>query len=139
VQSGDVVVVRYEGPHGGPGMREMLDITAAIVGRGLGSTVALVTDGRFSGATRGLMVGHVAPEASRGGALAAVQDGDGIRIDTSTRELQLLLPEAVIATRLAASRPPLRAAERGVFSKYRTLVGSAAEGAVTIDPIGGAH
>jgi dihydroxy-acid dehydratase len=131
VVPGNVVVIRYEGPHGGPGMREMLDVTAAIVGRGLGGSVALVTDGRFSGATRGLMVGHVAPEASRGGALAAVYDGDVIQIDIARRELTLKLPAAEIATRMANTKPPARPRERGVFGKYQVLVNSASEGAIT--------
>jgi dihydroxy-acid dehydratase len=131
IVAGQIVVVRYEGPHGGPGMREMLDITAAIVGRGLGSSVALVTDGRFSGATRGLMIGHVAPEASRGGALAAVHDGDVILIDIARRELTLEVAAAELAVRLASAVPPTRPRERGVFGKYQALVGSAAEGAIT--------
>jgi dihydroxy-acid dehydratase len=128
---GDVVVIRYEGPAGGPGMREMLHVTAAIVGEGLGDDVALVTDGRFSGATRGLMVGHVAPEAARGGALAAVQDGDMIEIDVEGRELRVELSDDEIAARLRDwTAPPARYTE-GVFAKYAALVSSASEGAVT--------
>ncbi len=128
---GDVVVIRYEGPAGGPGMREMLHVTAAIVGEGLGDDVALVTDGRFSGATRGLMVGHVSPEAARGGALAAVQEGDMIEIDVEGRELRVELSDDEIAARLRDwTAPPPRYTD-GVFAKYAALVSSASEGAVT--------
>jgi dihydroxy-acid dehydratase len=128
---GDVVVIRYEGPAGGPGMREMLHVTAAIVGEGLGDDVALVTDGRFSGATRGLMVGHVSPEAARGGPLAALQDGDLIEIDVEGRELRVELSDDEIAARLRDwTVPPPRYTE-GVFAKYAALVSSASEGAVT--------
>ena len=130
VREGDVLVVRYEGPAGGPGMREMLSVTASVVGAGLGESVALVTDGRFSGATRGLMVGHVAPEAARGGALAVVRDGDGITIDVDAGTLELELDDAEIAERLAAWQPPPAQYTRGVFARYRALVGSASEGAV---------
>jgi dihydroxy-acid dehydratase len=128
VGPGDVVVVRYEGPAGGPGMREMLSVTSSIVGAGLGESVALVTDGRFSGATRGLMVGHVTPEAARGGPLAVVQDGDTIAIDLDARTVTL--EDVDIAARLAAWRPPQLAYATGVFGRYRALVGSASEGAV---------
>src|SRR5205085_6415470 len=100
IRSGDVVVIRYEGPAGGPGMREMLGVTAAIVGEGLGDSVALITDGRFSGATRGLMVGHVAPEAARGGPIAALRDGDPISIDISGRKLSVDLEDAALQQRL---------------------------------------
>jgi dihydroxy-acid dehydratase len=127
---GDVLVVRYEGPAGGPGMREMLSVTASVVGAGLGESVALVTDGRFSGATRGLMVGHVAPEAARGGPLAAVRDGDTIRIDVAAGTLDLDVEEDEIARRLAVWNPPLPLYDFGVFARYRACVGSAAEGAV---------
>jgi dihydroxy-acid dehydratase len=128
---GDVVVIRYEGPAGGPGMREMLHVTAAIVGEGLGDDVALVTDGRFSGATRGLMVGHVSPEAARGGPLAAVQDGDLIEIDVESRELRVQLSDDEIAARLRDwTAPPPRYTD-GVFAKYAALVSSASEGAIT--------
>jgi len=131
---GDVIVVRYEGPAGGPGMREMLHVTAAIVGEGLGDDVALVTDGRFSGATRGLMVGHVSPEAARGGPLAAVQDGDMIEIDVESRELRVELSDDEVAARLRDwAAPPPRYTE-GVFAKYAALVSSASEGAVTRPP-----
>ena len=130
VSEGDVLVVRYEGPAGGPGMREMLSVTASVVGAGLGETVALVTDGRFSGATRGLMVGHVAPEAARGGPLAAIRDGDSITIDVAAGTLSAELDDAEIARRLAAWQPPPPRYEKGVFARYRVLVGSASEGAV---------
>jgi dihydroxy-acid dehydratase len=130
VQPGDVLVVRYEGPAGGPGMREMLSVTASVVGAGLGASVALVTDGRFSGATRGLMVGHVAPEAARGGPLAAVADGDTIAIDVDAKTLHLELGEDELAARLAAWHPPVLPYEFGVFGRYRALVSSASEGAV---------
>ncbi len=131
---GDVIVIRYEGPAGGPGMREMLHVTAAIVGEGLGDDVALVTDGRFSGATRGLMVGHVSPEAVRGGPLAAVQDGDTIVIDVEARELRVELSEDEIAARLRDWTVPPPRYTAGVFAKYAALVSSASEGAVTRPP-----
>lgn len=131
IQDGDVLVIRYEGPAGGPGMREMLGVTAAIVGAGLGETVALLTDGRFSGATRGLMVGHVAPEAARWGPIATVRDGDMIVIDCGERRLDLELDLEEITTRLAAVKPrPIRY-RSGVFAKYAHLVSSASRGAVT--------
>jgi dihydroxy-acid dehydratase len=130
VAAGDVLVVRYEGPAGGPGMREMLSVTASVVGAGLGDSVALVTDGRFSGATRGLMVGHVAPEAARGGPLGVVQDGDTIAIDVDARTLVLEITADELAARLAAWQPPELPYGRGVFGRYRRLVGSASEGAV---------
>ena len=129
IRAGDVVVIRYEGPRGGPGMREMLDVTAAIVGRGLIDHVALVTDGRFSGATHGLMVGHVAPEAAVGGPLAAVQDCDTITVDVPAR--LVALDVADIDARLAAWVPPAPRYRGGVFAKYAQLVGPASEGAVT--------
>jgi dihydroxy-acid dehydratase len=131
VQPGDVVVIRYEGPSGGPGMREMLGVTAAIMGAGLGDSVALVTDGRFSGATRGLMAGHVAPEAARGGPIAAVRDGDVITFDLTARTLSLDVPAAVLAERLAQLPPPPHRATSGVIGKYARLVSSAAQGAIT--------
>jgi len=130
VNEGDVLVVRYEGPAGGPGMREMLSVTASVVGAGLGDTVALVTDGRFSGATRGLMIGHVSPEAIRGGPIAIVQDGDTIVIDVDAKSLSLELDDVELAVRLAAWQPPPSSLEGGVFARYRALVGSASEGAV---------
>jgi dihydroxy-acid dehydratase len=127
IEPGDVVVVRYEGPAGGPGMREMLSVTSSIVGAGLGESVALVTDGRFSGATRGLMVGHVTPEAARGGPLAVVRDGDVIAIDLDARTVTLETDDLV--ERLAAWTMPQLPYARGVFGRYRALVGSASEGA----------
>jgi dihydroxy-acid dehydratase len=130
VQPGDVLVVRYEGPAGGPGMREMLSVTASVVGAGLGDSVALVTDGRFSGATRGLMVGHVTPEAARGGPLAAVRDGDAITIDVDRRTLSVALSDEELATRLAELSPRELPEATGVFARYRALVGSASDGAV---------
>jgi dihydroxy-acid dehydratase len=130
VAAGDVLVVRYEGPAGGPGMREMLSVTASVVGAGFGDSVALVTDGRFSGATRGLMVGHVAPEAARGGPLAAVRDGDTVTVDIDARTLTVALDPLELAARLAAWRLPELPYDRGVFGRYRRLVGSASEGAV---------
>jgi dihydroxy-acid dehydratase len=130
VLPGDVLVVRYEGPAGGPGMREMLSVTASVVGAGLGDSVALVTDGRFSGATRGLMVGHVAPEAARGGPLAAVRDGDLITIDAEASTLSIDIDDAELARRLAAVEPPASPYTSGVLARYRLLVGSASEGAV---------
>jgi len=129
VAPGSVVVVRYEGPAGGPGMREMLSVTASVVGAGLGDSVALVTDGRFSGATRGLMVGHVAPEAARGGPIAIVRDGDEITIDVDAKELTLALSNEEIARRLAEWTLPPLPYDGGVFGRYRALVGSASEGA----------
>jgi len=134
LRAGDVVVIRYEGPAGGPGMREMLHVTAAIVGEGLGDEIALVTDGRFSGATHGLMVGHVSPEAVRGGPIAALQDGDTVVVDVEGRELRVELTDDEIAVRLRDwSAPPPRYAA-GVFAKYAALVSSASEGAVTRPP-----
>ena len=130
VQAGDIVVIRYEGPKGGPGMREMLAVTAALVGQGLGDEVAMVTDGRFSGATRGLMVGHVAPEAYVGGPIAIVKDGDEITIDAPNRTLELHVSEDEIARRLASWTPPAPHYERGALAKYAHLVSSASEGAV---------
>ncbi len=131
IRAGDVVVIRNEGPAGGPGMREMLAVTAAIVGAGLGTSVALVTDGRFSGATRGLMAGHVAPEAARGGPIAAVGEGDIIVFDVPNRRLDVELPPSELASRLGTwSAPPPRYT-RGVMAKYARLVGSASDGAIT--------
>ena len=131
IQPGDVVVIRYEGPAGGPGMREMLGVTAAIVGKGLGESVALMTDGRFSGATRGLMIGHVAPEAIRRGPIAAVQEGDIIVIDVDKRRLDVELDDATIEQRLRDWQAPESRYKSGVFAKYASLVSSAAQGAVT--------
>jgi dihydroxy-acid dehydratase len=131
IKTGDVVVIRYEGPKGGPGMREMLSVTAAIVGEGLGEGVALITDGRFSGATRGLMVGHIAPEAALGGPIAAIREGDKITIDTKIRKLELEISDAEIARRMAGWKPPAPHYKTGVFAKYAALVRSASEGAIT--------
>ena len=131
IRAGDVVVIRYEGPRGGPGMREMLGVTAALVGEGLGEQVALLTDGRFSGATRGLMAGHVAPEAAVGGPIAAVAEGDTITFDVEARRLDLDVSESILRERLARWRAPVPRYTSGVFAKYVALVSSAAEGAVT--------
>ena len=131
IHQGDIVVIRYEGPRGGPGMREMLGVTSAIVGEGLSETVALVTDGRFSGATRGFMVGHIAPEAAVGGPIAAVREGDPITIDIRTRQISLDIPETELQKRLAAFRRPEPKYTSGVMAKYVALVGSAADGAIT--------
>jgi dihydroxy-acid dehydratase len=131
IEAGDVVVIRNEGPVGGPGMREMLAVTAAIVGEGLGETVALLTDGRFSGATRGFMAGHIAPEAALGGPIAAVRDGDTITIDVPGRRIDVALDDDEIARRVAAYGAPDNGVETGVLSKYAKLVSSASEGAVT--------
>jgi dihydroxy-acid dehydratase len=131
IESGDVIVIRNEGPAGGPGMREMLQVTAAIVGEGLGEEVALLTDGRFSGATRGLMVGHVAPEAVKGGPIAALRDGDEVTIDIDGRRIDVALTDKQIAERTAAYEPRPSPFGPGVMSKYAGSVGSAAQGAVT--------
>jgi len=131
IKPGDVVVIRNEGPSGGPGMREMLHVTAALVGEGLGEEVALLTDGRFSGATHGLMAGHVAPEALHGGPIAAVRDGDIIEFDVHARELRLKLSDDEIRERVAAYTPPPPQYKTGALAKYARLVGSASEGAIT--------
>jgi dihydroxy-acid dehydratase len=131
IKEGDVIVVRYEGPKGGPGMREMLGVTSAIVGAGLADTTGLVTDGRFSGATRGFMVGHVAPEAAVGGPMAAVKEGDIIAIDIEKCTIELEVPAAEIAARLKDWKPREQRYKSGVFHKYVRLVGSASKGAVT--------
>ena len=130
IAAGDVVVIRYEGPAGGPGMREMLHVTAALVGEGLGDAVALITDGRFSGATHGLMVGHIAPEAARGGPIAALRDGDVIEVDVERRELRVLLSDDEVEARLrdVTARPPRYT--KGVLARYAASVSSASEGAV---------
>jgi len=134
VHKGDVVVIRYEGPKGGPGMREMLAVTAAIVGAGLGPDVAMVTDGRFSGGTRGLMIGHVAPEAANGGPIALTEEGDTITIDVEARTLTLNVPDDVLAERRAHWQAPALKYRRGVFARYAALVGSAKDGAVLRTP-----
>jgi dihydroxy-acid dehydratase len=131
IKAGDVVVIRYEGPRGGPGMREMLGVTGALVGEGLAESVALLTDGRFSGGTHGFMVGHVAPEAARGGPIAAVADGDTIVFDIEKRRLDVELSDADMRKRLANWRAPEPRYKTGVFAKYAALVSSASEGAVT--------
>jgi dihydroxy-acid dehydratase len=131
IEAGDVVVIRNEGPAGGPGMREMLAVTAALVGEGLGEEVALITDGRFSGATHGFMAGHVAPEAARGGPIAAVRDGDEVTIDVDARRLDVALSDDEIAERIAVYSAPSNGVQDGVLTKYAKLVSSAAEGAVT--------
>jgi dihydroxy-acid dehydratase len=131
IKAGDVVVIRYEGPRGGPGMREMLGVTAALVGEGLGEQVALLTDGRFSGATRGLMAGHVAPEAAVGGPIAAVREGDTIVFDIDGRRLDVEVSDAVLRERLASWKAPAPRYTSGVMAKYAAMVSSAAEGAVT--------
>ncbi len=134
IVAGDVVVIRNEGPVGGPGMQEMLSVTAALVGEGLGDVVALITDGRFSGGTHGLMIGHIAPEAALGGPIAAVREGDSIVIDVDRKALDLEVPADEIARRLASWSPPAPRYPGGVLAKYAALVGSASEGAVTTGP-----
>jgi dihydroxy-acid dehydratase len=131
IKAGDVIVIRYEGPSGGPGMREMLAVTGAIVGAGLGDSVALITDGRFSGATHGFCIGHIAPEAARGGPIAAVRDGDPIVIDVAARTLNIDVDPGVVKERLAAWRAPQPRYPSGVLGKYARLVSSASLGAVT--------
>lgn len=131
IKAGDVVVIRNEGPKGGPGMREMLGVTAALVGEGLGNSVALLTDGRFSGATHGLMMGHVSPEAALGGPIAAVHEGDIIHIDVNQRVLEVDVSDATLKERLAAYKPRPAMYRSGVFAKYAALVSSASEGAIT--------
>jgi dihydroxy-acid dehydratase len=134
IKAGDVVVIRYEGPKGGPGMREMLAVTAALVGAGLGDSVALLTDGRFSGATHGLMAGHVAPEAVNGGPIAALADGDIVVFDIPNRQLNVELSAADIYKRLASWKPPAPRFSNGVMAKYALLVSSSSLGAVTLVP-----
>jgi dihydroxy-acid dehydratase len=134
IKSGDVVVIRNEGPKGGPGMREMLSVTGAIVGEGLGASVALLTDGRFSGATHGLMAGHVSPEAALGGPIAAVRDGDMIRFDVSQRILEVEISGEVLRQRMQEWKPPRPRYPTGVFAKYAALVSSASQGAITRPP-----
>ena len=136
IAAGDVVVIRYEGPKGGPGMREMLGVTAALVGQGLGETVALLTDGRFSGATRGLMAGHVAPEAAHRGPIAALRDGDTVTLDITNRTLSVDLSDEEIEERLASWSEPEPRFATGVMAKYAALVSSASEGAVTDPKLG---
>jgi len=134
IQAGDVLVIRYEGPKGGPGMREMLSPTGAIMGKGLGKEVALITDGRFSGGSHGFVVGHVTPEAAVGGPIALVEDGDTIRIDAESKEISVQVSDEVMATRRASWKRPVSPVQRGALAKYRSAVSSASEGAVTIPP-----
>ena len=134
IKPGDVVVIRYEGPVGGPGMQEMLQVTAALVGEGLGDSVALLTDGRFSGGTHGLMIGHVAPEAALGGPIAVVEEGDEIVIDVDRKALDLNVGPDEVARRFARWTPPAARYPGGVMAKYAALVGSASQGAVTTGP-----
>jgi len=134
IKSGDVVVIRNEGPKGGPGMREMLSVTGAIVGEGLGSSVALLTDGRFSGATHGLMAGHVSPEAALGGPIGAVRDGDMIRFDVKERILEVEISNEILRQRMKEWKPPKPRYPTGVFAKYAALVSSASQGAITQPP-----
>jgi dihydroxy-acid dehydratase len=131
INAGDVVVIRGEGPAGGPGMREMLAVTGALQGAGLGPEVALITDGRFSGATRGFMAGHVAPEAARGGPIAALLDGDTITIDVAARRIDVDVPDDEITARVARWRPAPNPYRTGVLAKYEAQVGSASTGATT--------
>jgi dihydroxy-acid dehydratase len=131
IKPGDVVVIRYEGPVGGPGMQEMLSVTAALVGEGLGDSVALLTDGRFSGGTHGLMIGHVAPEAALGGPIALVEEGDTIVIDVDRKALDLDVPSAELDRRRAGRKRPPPRYTGGVMAKYAALVSSASEGAIT--------
>src|SRR6476659_8511220 len=131
IKEGDCVVIRYEGPSGGPGMREMLSVTSAIVGQGLGDKVALITDGRFSGASHGFIVGHIAPEAAHGGPIALVQDGDFIVLDTDKRERSVEVSEQELQKRKAQWTAPKPRYTTGVMAKYARLVSSASVGAVT--------
>lgn len=131
INPGEVLVIRYEGPKGGPGMREMLSPTAALVGAGMGESVALITDGRFSGGTYGFVVGHVAPEAAMGGTIALVEEGDSITIDAEARLIQLNVSDQELARRRALWQPPEPHYKRGVLAKYARLVSSASLGAVT--------
>jgi dihydroxy-acid dehydratase len=130
IQAGDVVVIRYEGPMGGPGMREMLTPTSAICGMKLDTKVALLTDGRFSGGTRGAAIGHISPEAMQGGPLAVVREGDRIRIDIPEKRIDLLLPAKEIAKRLADWSPPPARIRHGYMARYARMVSSASQGAV---------
>jgi len=134
IKAGDVIVIRYEGPKGGPGMREMLSPTGAIMGKGLGKDVALITDGRFSGGSHGFVVGHVTPEAAVGGPIALVEDGDTLRIDAESKEISVDISDEVMAERRERWRRPVSPVTRGALAKYRSAVSSASEGAVTIPP-----
>jgi dihydroxy-acid dehydratase len=134
VGAGDVVVIRYEGPKGAPGMREMLSPTGAIMGKGLGSDVALITDGRFSGGSHGFVVGHVSPEAAMGGPIALVEEGDTIEIDAEKREIRLDVSDETLSARRQAWRRPPSTVRGGALAKYRAAVSSASHGAVTVPP-----
>ena len=134
IKAGDVIVIRYEGPKGGPGMREMLSPTGAIMGKGLGKDVALITDGRFSGGSHGFVVGHVTPEAAVGGPIALVEDGDTLRIDAEHKEISVDVSDEVMAERHERWRRPASPVTRGALAKFRSAVSSASEGAVTIPP-----
>jgi dihydroxy-acid dehydratase len=134
VEAGDVLVIRYEGPKGAPGMREMLSPTGAIMGKGLGAEVALITDGRFSGGSHGFVVGHVSPEAAAGGPIALIKEGDTLRIDAEIKEINVDISDEELAKRRAAWKRPPTQVRRGVLAKYRNEVSSASEGAVTIPP-----
>jgi dihydroxy-acid dehydratase len=131
IKRGDVVVIRYEGPKGGPGMREMLSPTATIAGMGLSESVALITDGRFSGGTRGPCIGHISPEAMEGGPIAAIREGDRIRIDIPARRLDLLISDEEMKKRLSKWKPPKPKITKGYLSRYARMVSSAGKGAVT--------
>jgi len=134
IVAGDVIVVRYEGPRGGPGMREMLSPTSAIMGKGLGSDVALITDGRFSGGSHGFVVGHISPEAAVGGPIALLEDGDVLHIDAERKQIDVELDVETLAARRAAWRRPPSPVTGGALAKYRAAVSSASDGAVTIAP-----
>jgi dihydroxy-acid dehydratase len=134
IKAGDVLVIRYEGPQGGPGMREMLSPTGAIMGKGLGADVALITDGRFSGGSHGFVVGHVSPEAAAGGPIGLIEDGDILTIDAEAKEINVAVSDDELAQRRDAWRRPASPVKRGVLAKYRNEVSSASEGAVTIPP-----
>jgi dihydroxy-acid dehydratase len=134
IKAGDVIVIRYEGPKGGPGMREMLSPTSAIMGKGLGAEVALITDGRFSGGSHGFVVGHISPEAAMGGPLALLEDGDTIVIDAQTKQINAAVDDEEMARRRARWQRPPSAVRRGALAKYRAEVSSASRGAVTMPP-----
>ena len=134
IKPGDVLVIRFEGPKGAPGMREMLSPTGAIMGKGLGADVALITDGRFSGGSHGFVVGHVSPEAAAGGPIGLIEEGDQIIIDAAAREITVEVSEEELAGRRAAWKRPPSPVKRGILAKYRNEVSSASEGAVTIPP-----
>jgi len=134
IKAGDVLVIRYEGPKGGPGMREMLSPTGAIMGKGLGSDVALITDGRFSGGSHGFVVGHVTPEAAMGGPIALIEDGDRITIDAETRQISVAVTAEEMARRRGNWERPPSNVSKGALAKYRAIVSSASDGAITVAP-----